>query len=1807
MRTARTHCKALAAFAILLLRWPVVYGDVPAYEIIDLGTNTTAHGLNNLGQVVGEVSPPNSPTHAFLSAPNGGPNKELGQIQDIGTLGSYSIAHGINDSGLIVGEYGLAQGFAPRAFISNPNGGSLFDINGPTSSRSVAYGINNAGQVVGYNTDASGFNGAFIREPNSVDLTDIATLYTDNNKNTTIRAPGVAYAVNTTGHAAGAGTYFPSPGFPSGIADLTNNSITAFLSGPDGAALTSLGGFDPVKPSSTAYGINNQGIVVGSSQTANGETHAFFSNGLGLSDLGSLGGTSIAYDINNGSNLPDGTNPVQVVGQSDVPNIGSHAFVWDQTNGLVDLNLVVDADAGATFDSTGVWLTSATAINDHGQIAANGGYKFNGSQGIFFQRSFLLTPKPLSADGKNLGLSPSDVPPIETHRQATGGAVNVATGNKILVETDYVGGTGTGLVFRRYYNSQGRGFTAFGAKWRCTYDRSISIPVNNRVQATRADGRVEVFTLTNGRWVGDPDVTDSLSGDSKAGWILVTADDIAESYSPDGKLTQIITPAGLSTTLSYDELGHLITVTGPFGHKLTFAYDQTSGAISSMTTPGGTVYSYSVQTLLPRKGILTDVSYSDFPRSFITRYSYGDPANPGAITDISVMSLLDELSHFTFTYDAKGRLISSGSDGGIDSITLDYNDSAGTTTVTDARGSTRSYTFQNQFNVLKTTALAGAPCSSCVGKAFSYDGNGFIASRTDYNGNVTTYTHNVRGLETSRIEASGKPESRTITTAWDNNFHLPTQVTEPNRVTTFNYDENGNLLTRKVNASNQSRLWTYTYNNNGQVTSVDGPRNDVNDITRYTYGANGALASVTDALGHLTQISAYDSNNWPLTIQDPNGLTTNIEYDSKGRKVSVDVGGLVTTYTYNGLGRLTSINHPSGESFNYTYDVTDRLTTVVDSWGFTEDTINYINDAFGNVLEEQVSAGTPLLPFAPIVSEGTRTHSYTYDAQNRVLQSIGSQGQVTAYDYDANSNLIQVTDPLNKLSKFTYDPLNRRTATIDASGAQTQATYDTDNHPLSVKDARGLVTSYTYDGLGNLTSITSPDTGSTTLSYDSADNLLSQPDAKGLQTNRSYDALNRVTQIRYPGIAPTNFSYDQGTTGIGRLTRMADSTGSTAWVYDEQGRVAQKTQQVGALTLTVKYSYDPFGNPLTITYPSGRTVILAHIADKLYLIGADGKPISVNAYQPFGPPIRWSYSGVPNTRTADTDGRLSDYTLAARTRTLNYDAANRITEYKDTDPSFNQSFNYDALSRITEYTGNSITESYGYDDVGNRTSYAVNSTPPINYTYATDSNRLLDATIGTQPRSYTYDPIGNITGDTVNQYTYDGQNRLTQALVGQQLYAYWLNGRGQRVAKSLGKAFDLGGDANLNNRLESSDLRLIAQMAQGQITVNLSGDCNHDGNVTLADVTCTQSKIANLRANPSLFTAPPNTYFFYDEAGHLIGEYDTNGLSIQETVWMGDTPVAVMKPTPAALTNPNAAYDVFYIYADHLNAPRVITDQQNKVVWNWESNPFGIGQPTSSSGFVYNLRFPGQYFDSETGLIHNGFRDYDPQIGRYIQSDPIGLGGGINTYNYVGGRPVNGIDPLGLTPSFYNPLSWDESDWIAAGTGLYKGAAAYADGVTSIVGVHLFYSLGVYSDSDPGIDVAYGLGIAVGTIDSFLLPEVKVARPASGALSSSNKLTTVVDNVIAETLAGKGNITSSVKLSADELLNAGEQFLGNGYREIGKSGSGVFRSADDLRQFRIDDNSLLGNHAPGVPHGHLEIYAPGAAKPSVNNHIPFID
>jgi RHS repeat-associated protein len=167
-------------------------------------------------------------------------------------------------------------------------------------------------------------------------------------------------------------------------------------------------------------------------------------------------------------------------------------------------------------------------------------------------------------------------------------------------------------------------------------------------------------------------------------------------------------------------------------------------------------------------------------------------------------------------------------------------------------------------------------------------------------------------------------------------------------------------------------------------------------------------------------------------------------------------------------------------------------------------------------------------------------------------------------------------------------------------------------------------------------------------------------------------------------------------------------------------------------------------------------------------------------------------------------------------------------------------------------------------------------------------------------------------------------------------------------------------------------------------------------------------------------SGPSSTVVFaYDQGGQLLGEYDQSGAAIREYVWLGSTPIAMFTPDPANAANPPLVY---YIHADHLDAPRIVVDRSDNLRWRWMAEPFGTTAPENNpSGlgvFTFNLRFPGQYFDQESGLQDNWHRSYDSTLGRYTAPDPLGLAGGdVSLYSYVNGQPTEYTDPEGLNPA----------------------------------------------------------------------------------------------------------------------------------------------------------------------------------------------
>ncbi|MEA4855005.1 RHS repeat-associated core domain-containing protein [Solidesulfovibrio sp.] len=1091
--------------------------------------------------------------------------------------------------------------------------------------------------------------------------------------------------------------------------------------------------------------------------------------------------------------------------------------------------------------------------------------------------------------GKNLGGKASAGQPSAN----VCNPVNAAIGNKFQPELDYSGAAHTQLELVRYYNSADSVATSFGKNWHGTYQHSLTQVSSSNVTVTRADGRVETFNLVSGTWQSDPDVTSRLStvGSPQTGWQLVRDDDSIELYTLDGRLSSITTRAGLVTTLTYNSSNLLTTVTGPFGHTLTFTYDGAK-RVNPVTDPASTVYTYNYDTM----NNLVSVTYPD---NKTRSYLYENTSWRNALTGIT-----DENGnrYATYGYDAQGRATSTQHAGGADSATLVYN-ADGTSTVTNALGKAYTYAFTTTNKMVLPANISNQGCT-CGSSAFTYDANGFMASRTDFNSNLRTYSWNSRGLELSRTEASGTVQARTISTVWDATYHLPSSVTEPNRTTAYTYDAKGNQLTKTETANGVSRTWTRTYNANGQVLTVNDPKGHA---TTYTYNATGGVATITNAAGQVTSITSYDANGRPLTIQDPNGLTTTLAYDVRGRLTSRTQGAETTTLGYDGVGNLTTVTLSDGAVLTMAYDAAHRLTGITDNSG---NRIAYTLDALGGQTKVDVYDPTNQL---------RRTRSQVFDQFGRLASIIGAQNQTTTLGHDNNGNVTSVTDPLNHSSQLGYDALDRLVQSTDPTSAVTGIAYNANDLVTGVTDPRNLATSYQYNGFGDRTSTQSPDAGTSAKTYDAAGNVQTATDARGLTTTYSYDALNRLTGATFADSQSVTYQYDQGTYGKGQLTTMTDPAGTTSWSYDLHGRVLQKQQTIGTIVLTTTYTYDSAtGNPLTVTYPSGRQLSYTYDSVSKKLTGIKVGTVSLVSgitYQPFGPVASWTQgSGQGYARSFDQDGRLTGISIGGvttETVALSYDSAGRITGISD------------ALAAPR-----------------------ISNSGTTDFQYGSTSNRQTGST-GGMTKTYTYDAAGNITGDGSATFSYDARGRLTQVTKGS-VTQYAINGLGQRVAKTTTTPGAIGG-AN-----------------------------------TVSAV-----------------------YFVYDEAGHLLGEYDGTGTVIQETVWLGDLPVGVL-----------TSGGQYYVNPDHLGAPLTVTDATGQIVWRWDRDPYGNGKPNENpSGvgtFTYNLRFPGQYYDRETELHYNYFRDYNPKTGRYVQADPIGLDGGVNLYMYALGNSVSWSDPVGL-------------------------------------------------------------------------------------------------------------------------------------------------------------------------------------------------
>lgn len=1139
-----------------------------------------------------------------------------------------------------------------------------------------------------------------------------------------------------------------------------------------------------------------------------------------------------------------------------------------------------------------------------------------------------------------------------------GNPINVASGNKHRRESDYEGSGSFPLRFERSYNSGSAGQGNIGNRWTHNYARSL-VPLEfTVVRLVRPSGDSRYFTKCSSAWCATSDMAGSLTRGSTS-WTYIDENDNTEIYDAAGKLQSIQNRVGIAQTFGYDGSGRLSTVTHSFGHQLDIGYDG-SGRIEEVSLHGaGTIATYGYDT----DSNLTSVENADLSsRNYLydeSSYSAA-PAGNFLLTGIED----EDTSRFaTYQYDSTSRAIASNHAGDGD-IEVTYNVN-GTTSTEDGIGGQRTYTFHEVNGLKRIASVTGDVDLACgVFAGYDYSVAGDLVGTTDFNGEDTSYTYNSRHLEEERVEAVGTSVELTTETQWHSTLRLPTQIDIPGRQITLTYDGSGNTLTRTetdtLPGGTQSRTWTWTYNSYGQVLTEDGPRTDVIDVTTYTYyscstGSEcGRLETVTNAAGHVTSFDSYDEHGYPTEVTSANGTTTMFAFDTRQRLSAQCVGGSLPGCTG---GELTSFMYwDTGPVKKVTNPDFSFLEFSYD----TAQRLTRIEDSAGNYIEYTVDAlGNRIEEEVRDNLGGLRlTGSRVYNALNQLYQEIGASStgaNTTSYAYDGNGNLTQITAPLSRVTSSVFDELNRLTQITDAESGLTSLHYDAPGNLVGITDPNGNSTTYEYDGLGNLLEIDSPDSGTTSNDYDSAGNLLVSTDARGAVAEYEYDELNRQISAEYAlsGSPTQTLSYTYDQGTYGK--------GFLTGAADANHSMSWTIDSKGRLAST-ETTFNSITHTIDYTYTDGlRTSMTLPSGNVInYTYDSSGRVSSVAL----------GVTTILNNVSWEPFGGVAGWTWGnSTTHSRTYDDDGRILAVDSSlSNGLNLEFGYDAANRITSI-----------DDVGSS---------PIDWDYDHDDLDRLTGADGPKTITWTYDATGNRLSENdsalgSSTYTVSGSSNQLVLISGVTSRSYGYDASGNVLSDGT---LDL--TYNARNRLSHVERGLD------------DTDYLYDAVGQLIEATGTSGTVR----------------FAYDDEGHLIGEYDASGDLIQETVWLGDTPVATIRPGSMG------GYGFFYIHADQVNAPRrLVEPSNNSIVWRWDSDAFGNGAPdedpdANSQIVIYNLRFPGQYYDSITGLHYNYFRDYDPSTGRYVESDPIGLRGGSNIYQYGNANPVQFFDQLGLAP-----------------------------------------------------------------------------------------------------------------------------------------------------------------------------------------------
>lgn len=1012
-----------------------------------------------------------------------------------------------------------------------------------------------------------------------------------------------------------------------------------------------------------------------------------------------------------------------------------------------------------------------------------------------------------------------------------------------------------------------------------------------------------------------------------------------------------------SVKYSYNAGNRLSTVTDVRGHVTRYDYDR-SGRIVKITDAEGRIEKLVYKDGLVRQHTAADGGVTDYAFSYDDVNKQFNSKITGPVT--AAGRLNRELTH-----NRIGKLVRQVTNGKTDHEML-YDSGARIEASTNSRGHT-TQVQRNEFEqIIRVTNPSGGSVRTTHSAIHLQP-----TERVDQEGFRTTYTHDDVGNLLTITRAVGTVHQRVI----ELKRNALKQVTEVKYV--GRTEPNGTVT--------PDAIWLGEYDEQGQLKRVTDPEGHAYQLQ---YDRAGNLLSETDALGNTWRYE-YDADGYTVRTVDPLGFVVQIAYDKVGNMLSaVDEEGRTHQWRYNPFNQLSQRINPLGEIYETQYNALGQISQVKDAAGksmaMEYDALARLSKAKDGKEQSfefdyaEADGNDKNFHQASLIRYPTFQRIQRYNERNLLSlrsDNVGPEGRTESYAYDKVGRRKAITNAEGKTYYYEYSPHGQATQMKDPLGNTLKLVHDVRGNVIEVIDPRNGKTTFGYDRRDLMVSKTDPLGHTTHYRYDAAERATEVEQANGQKTVYSYDDAGRVTQQRQYNAQGTlartiDFRYDK----TGNLLEWEDAEYKSVSVFDGADRLLNETLTrkdggtAGTAGFNLTHSYTYYGNGQTKTYtgPDGQTISYTFDASaQLESATIPGEGIiSVSEWQWYQPTKIVLPGGSVQRKTFNGYQDLTRLQVLSPSQATVFDLQNEFGKLAD----------------VTRSTRDGTVIDYSRDDAGR----LVKVEGPL------FSGRSETFTLDANNNRVTHDRTGALA------WQYDNASQLTQ--------------RPAEGGGTITYTYDAAG--NLISQTHSAISGAAAEKRYVWDALNRLSEVRDGADSLIARYTYDPFDRRIRKETPT-----DTTHYLHSEWG-LLAEANAAGQVQVSYGWNpqrsnSDSPLYARIPDPA---NAGASRTVYY-HNDHLGTPQRITDKAGNLVWAAEYDAFGRATVSTSAdpnlAMVNHLRFPGQYFDTETGLHYNDRRFYDPATGRYLSRDPIGFEGGINLYAYAGAAPHWRIDPTG--------------------------------------------------------------------------------------------------------------------------------------------------------------------------------------------------